>query len=85
MSKLVSPMIMKRSDGLYYMKEVYCRYDTYKKTIPINQKPPRCIYCNTPMEIRWKLIGNKLDYSDYWSQRNAKLMARGKDIRKRQS
>jgi len=75
--KLVTSMVGKRWESgkyLYYMKLLKCRECGYEKTVPITQAyRERCPICKSrKTEYRWRCIGDKLDYSDYFSQKELK-------------
>ena len=76
--RMVTPMIGYK-EGNYYMKEVFCIECGSKKVIPLKNRPPRCLHCKRTMSIRWKLIGNEVDYKDYYSKKSARRMRRGKE------
>ena len=57
-----------RGGRQFYMKEVYCKKCHRFHTIPIKEDPPKCVDCKQRMSIRWKYIGNKLDYEEYLAQ-----------------
>ena len=69
-------MIIQRSDGDFYIKETFCRFCGYSKAIPIMERPRTCHICNCKrvMDVRWKSIGNKLDYTEYFSDKNKRKM-----------
>lgn len=84
MSKLITPMIIQRADGYFYMREVSCPTQTcsnygVRKSVPIQQGVMRCPICRRPLNTYWKSLGPKLDYTDYFSPKTDKKMRRGKN------
>lgn len=79
MTKLVNPMVIFK-EGLYWMRLAYCSVCNYKKIVPIQESGHRCIYCKRILNYKWKELGDKLDYDEYFSPRTNKKMKRGKDF-----
>ena len=80
--KLITPMIAQDTDGKLYMKIAKCWTIgcNYKKPVMIREKhPPRCPLCGGRTIFKFVYVGDKLDYSEYFSKKQAKAMARGKN------
>lgn len=80
--KLVNGMIA--TDGKdFYMKEAYCSKCGYKKNVPCMERKTPCSLCykknHCYMDYRWKCIGSKLDYSEYYTPKTDRHLRQGKN------
>jgi len=77
--KIITSMIARKGKE-YYMLEAYCPQCGYKKTVPIDKKNInlRCLDCKRKLRFRWISIGNKIDYTEYFTEKTNRRMRQGK-------